>query len=310
MSRIQTTAVKIPSNIPWSKSNEVVQTLSLVTYNILGKVYASPQWFPYCENAVLQFSTRSKLILQELQDLEANLICLQELDEFSFWESKLSELGYVAVYFGRSSKSDGCGIFYMPNKLKLQKHQGVNFPDKFDRIGLMCSFSLVQSKGIKNNTIVVATTHLYWDNSRVDVQFQELKYFLDSLAKFNVNQAPTIVTGDFNSLPEQPLYKFMQTMQSPNPKKKNDDSNLYFKFASAYSNYAGTGKEPLYTTFKPNWNGCIDYIWYWSKTESLSPLSILTLPEAKELMKEKGLPNSVHGSDHLPLYCEFGISRY
>jgi mRNA deadenylase 3'-5' endonuclease subunit Ccr4 len=40
-------------------------------------------------------------------------------------------------------------------------------------------------------------------------------------------------------------------------------------------------------------------------TEHLKVSKLLELPNEKEVSQEEALPNSVFGSDHIPLICEF-----
>lgn len=284
---------------------------TLAQYNILGEAYASPQWFPYCSKKVLQFSGRSKLILHQLEALQSDIICLQELDNYeSFWKGKLEAMGYGSIFHQRPGKPDGCGIFYKTTKFKLIKQQSVSFEDKFQRVGLLSAFSILQNSKKKSggNILYVATTHLYWDHTRVDVQLAEIHSLVNALATFNTTRGPTIVAGDFNSDPTHPVYKFMKTMEDARSSNAKQPNTLYFRFNSSYSNYEGAGKEPLYTSFKPNWNGCIDNIWYWSENNTMGPLRILQLDPEKDVMRERGLPDTYHPSDHLPLCTEFGVS--
>lgn len=178
----------------------------------------------------------------------------------------------------------------------------MTYDDGLLRIGIMAQFSFVEPLSTSENRIVVGTTHLYWDSSEADVQQRELRHFLSSLALFNDSKAPLIVTGDFNSERTSEIYKIMQT---------GNNGRVPFRFRHAYRNYENSGTEPPYsnyTNFGPIW---IDYIWYWvpeSASHKWRVDEVLAIPsEAAVNLNDRGLPNAVFPSDHLPIGAAISI---
>jgi hypothetical protein len=81
-------------------------------------------------------------------------------------------------------------------------------------------------------------------------------------------------------------------------------------FKSAYRE--ALGQEPVYTNKKPDFEGCLDYIWY-AEADSyagsgLQLEGVLDLP-AKEFVEAEsgGIPNSLFPSDHLPIMATFSF---
>ena len=244
----------------------------------------------------------------------------------------MSKFGYDSVYAKRPSlhqsswsgvtKYDGCGIFFKESLFDYVDSETLVYSDTHDRIAL---FVLLRMKdGGKN--IIFASTHLYWNIKKVEVQLAELREFGNKLKQlkgkwFGTESNPhVVVAGDFNNTPGSRIYQYME----------ND-----MAFKSAYRNYNGTNaainrlgvNEPPHTTV--NYKRCqtIDYIWH---SPNLEPTALLEIPSEEELRSESGppgwedavnkekgkcilkpssnnngIPNSRYGSDHIPIMARF-----
>eukprot|EP01016_Furgasonia_blochmanni_P039420 TRINITY_DN4893_c0_g1_i1.p2 TRINITY_DN4893_c0_g1~~TRINITY_DN4893_c0_g1_i1.p2 ORF type:complete len:155 (-),score=31.41 TRINITY_DN4893_c0_g1_i1:60-524(-) len=53
------------------------EKIKVASYNILAGSYATSNMFPYCAKTFLDIKYRSKRILEELKDMNADIICLQ-----------------------------------------------------------------------------------------------------------------------------------------------------------------------------------------------------------------------------------------
>jgi len=110
-------------------------TFSILTYNCLASNLAEPKYFPYTNPAHLDFSYRSKLFERELQSLNADIICLQEMhkDDLQQWLSPfLSQLGYSNGCFaerGGTKAKDGVVLFFKQEKFKLLNHYRLGYFD-------------------------------------------------------------------------------------------------------------------------------------------------------------------------------------
>ncbi|KAI3695975.1 hypothetical protein L1987_78981 [Smallanthus sonchifolius] len=103
----------------------------LVSYNILAQAYVKSSVFPYSPSPCLKWKARSPVILDILRSLDADIFCLQELDEYDkFYKEKIEQNEYSSIYIKRSGrKLDGCGIFYKHNKLELVVEETIDYND-------------------------------------------------------------------------------------------------------------------------------------------------------------------------------------
>lgn len=103
----------------------------VVSYNILAQAYVKSSIFPHSPSACLKWKARSPVILDVLKNLDADILCLQELDEYdNFYKDKVGQNDYSSVYIKRGGKKlDGCGIFYKHNKLELVIEEKIDYND-------------------------------------------------------------------------------------------------------------------------------------------------------------------------------------
>ncbi|KAL7589217.1 hypothetical protein Lser_V15G36549 [Lactuca serriola] len=312
----------------------------VVSYNILAQVYVKSSVFPHSPSPCLKWKARSPIILDLLKHLDADILCLQELDEYdTFYKEKIEQNDYSSIYIKRSGrKSDGCGIFYKHNKLELVIEETIDYNDlanllldeasrveqkekdldskgkgdpndpyvrlKRDCVGIMAAFKF---KKPYQHYIIVANTHLYWDPEWADVKLAQAKYLSSQVAKFKKMvsekfecKPSVIITGDFNSIPGDKVYQYLVSGGSVECLEDEPPINLS-------SVYACTRGEPRFTNYTPGFTGTLDYIFFSPSDEGIQiePVSFLELPEAESADVKGGLPNYFHPSDHLPIGAEF-----
>ncbi|KAG8375264.1 hypothetical protein BUALT_Bualt10G0082400 [Buddleja alternifolia] len=103
----------------------------LVSYNVLAQAYVKSAYFPHSPALCLKWKARSEAVLTILKSLEADFLCLQEVDEYdTFYKKKMESLGYASIYIQRSGrKRDGCGIFYNQNSAELVIEEKIDYND-------------------------------------------------------------------------------------------------------------------------------------------------------------------------------------
>lgn len=181
--------------------------------------------------------------------------------------------------------------------------------------------NLLRSKLNPKNFILVANTHLYFapdaDHIRLlqgSLCLKYLEYLKDYykrslLCTLETKEAEisVIFCGDMNSLPKNGFHKLMTEgkVDANHPDwSKNKDLGLEIttnlKFSSAYQNIT-------YTNYVPEFNGCLDYIYY--ERNSLNCDSVVPAPDHEDVIASDGLPSDVFPSDHLALVADMSYSR-
>ena len=103
-------------------------TVSVATYNMLAHCYATPGYFTQTDAEVLDWHRRKKAILDVLDGLDADVLCLQEVDHFeSFLLPELRKRGYAGRFKKRNGprKRDGCATFWREDKFRLVSEQAI-----------------------------------------------------------------------------------------------------------------------------------------------------------------------------------------
>eukprot|EP01130_Rhizamoeba_saxonica_P001578 TRINITY_DN1142_c0_g1_i5.p1 TRINITY_DN1142_c0_g1~~TRINITY_DN1142_c0_g1_i5.p1 ORF type:complete len:253 (-),score=61.58 TRINITY_DN1142_c0_g1_i5:24-782(-) len=251
----------------------------------------------------------------------------------------MDELGYDSVYLKRPSlnisswsgrfKHDGCGIFFLKSKFKLLEEISWIYEDIHDRVALVAALKIIETEQI----IVVGNTHLYWNSKKLEDQFKELQEFetaVDTMIdlvteKYHIDAVPVILGGDFNNGPNSEIYHYMQEEFGNDNVSLRSAFDIYKQFNNEsriiQSQDYGPEYEPGHTTVTSRRCWTIDYIWYDSNTTTVK--SLLKIPEEEELRNENinwyegkdiqedlqktGIPNSVWGSDHVPIVAIFEL---
>ena len=219
------------------------------------------------------------------------------------------------------------------NQVALQRPDFKKTDDMFNRVltkDNIAVVALLESRAT-GSRLIVANVHIHWDPEYRDVKLVQAALLMDELQKISDRFArlpprlpphlqsedptsppppiytegskiPTIVCGDFNSVPESGVYDFLAngTVPSDHP---DFMSHVYGNYTSdglrhrlgLKSAYAGVGELPL-TNYTPSFQGVIDYIWY--TTASLSVTSLLGEVDTGYLSKVVGFPNAHFPSEY------------
>ncbi|XP_070782323.1 protein angel homolog 2 [Enoplosus armatus] len=200
-----------------------------MSYNILSQELLQDNFYLYrhCNPSVLPWNHRLPNLLAEIQQYNADILCLQEVQE-DHYESQikpaLQALGYQCEYKKRTGKKpDGCAVIFKTSRLSLLSSNPVEFfrpgdalLDR-DNVGLVV---LLQPNNIRDQSdpsafICVANTHLLYNPRRGDVKLAQLAILLAEIRRLSLlpdgSTGPVVLCGDFNSTPQSPLYSFLTT---------------------------------------------------------------------------------------------------
>jgi len=155
-----------------------------VTYNILAPSYANPQQYPQLPPEELSWERRFPALRAYLVSLQADVLCLQEVEEpaYRVLAAELEPRGYQGFYAQKLGKVEGCALF---TRLPAIRHEHLVFPDGSGHLAQLVYLE---------NSMLVANTHLRWQVP------QQLDFVLQHLG------APaerSVVVGDFNFTPDQ-----------------------------------------------------------------------------------------------------------
>jgi CCR4-NOT transcription complex subunit 6 len=300
--------------------------LRVVQYNVLAQCYTA---FIGPPTDFLEINYRLQNLKREILSYDADIICLQELDQFDFFSQNL--LNFTGVFQSRPGRPDGSAIFFRRDKFRLLHQFTVNMDDlsemdlgmsrsKEDYIRSNIGLSLfLKHEQVPDFILSVTTTHLYWDPAFSDLKTLQGFYLIHTLYKqlekftqdTGIKNIPVMIAGDFNVLPNSALYKLLSTGSvSSDHTEIKDRVNAALALTnplsleSAYSYL----DEPI-TNYTESFMGTLDYIWYSKKHPSLQLHSLLRNPPESVLNQNGYLPNWSLSSDHLALVADFLINQ-
>ncbi|KAJ0026533.1 hypothetical protein NQD34_017533 [Periophthalmus magnuspinnatus] len=197
---------------------------TVMSYNILSQDLLEDNAYLYrhCHPKVLSWEYRLPNLLQEIQHHNADILCLQEVQEDHFvmqLRPALVALGYKCVYKKRTGyKSDGCAVVYRKSRLSLLSFNPVEFYRRGDtlldrdNVGLVVQLSPISDPA---SSFCVANTHLLYNPRRGDIKLAQLAILLAEVNRMSRlpdgSSSPVVLCGDFNSTPHSPLYRFLTT---------------------------------------------------------------------------------------------------
>ncbi|KAJ7407028.1 Protein angel 2 [Willisornis vidua] len=223
----QSRTMKISENKSDQSNTESEATFdfTVMSYNILSQnlLEDNSHLYKHCRQRLLFWTYRFPNILQEIKQLDADVLCLQEVQEDHYRKeikSNLESLGYHCEYKMRTGrKPDGCAICFKTSKFSLISSNPVEFFRRDiplldrDNVGLVL---LLQPRFHcrADAAICVANTHLLYNPRRGDIKLTQLAMLLAEIASIAPQKdgsfCPIIICGDFNSVPGSPLYRFIK----------------------------------------------------------------------------------------------------
>ncbi|XP_077195027.1 protein angel homolog 2 isoform X1 [Paroedura picta] len=198
---------------------------TVMSYNILSQdlLEDNSHLYKHCRHQILSWNYRFPNILLDIKRLDADVLCLQEVQEDQYGSEikpSLEALGYHCEYKMRTGrKPDGCAICFKTSKFSLLSSNPVEFFRRNiplldrDNVGLVV---LLQPRSHCKATaaICVANTHLLYNPRRGDIKLTQLAMLLAEITNVALKEdgrfCPLVLCGDFNSVPYSPLYNFLR----------------------------------------------------------------------------------------------------
>jgi protein angel len=197
--------------------------LTAMTYNVLAQSLIDKNMHLYRNTEALCWESRRQLLLRELREARADIVCLQEVEDehyHNWFLPNMSSLGYGGLYKKRTGEhTDGCAVFYNSSQLKLLDWRPVEFQKRVkvldrDNVGLVAKFEIPVS-GQRSAAFCLATTHLLFNPKAGEVKLAQMVCLLAELDRLATPPSgkprlACIMCGDLNSLPSSPLLRFLE----------------------------------------------------------------------------------------------------
>uniref|UniRef100_A0A8B9JVF8 Angel homolog 2 (Drosophila) n=1 Tax=Astyanax mexicanus TaxID=7994 RepID=A0A8B9JVF8_ASTMX len=183
----------------------------------------SPPWLKNVVGVPHRFTN----IIKELERHNADVSELCILPPQNPWyhyqkqiKPTLESLGYHCEYKRRTGrKPDGCAVVFRRDRFSLLSchpveyfRQGIPLLDR-DNVGLILLLQPVDPSG-SACSICVANTHLLYNPRRGDIKLSQLAMLLAEISRVarlaDGGSCPVLLCGDFNSVPQSPLYRFIK----------------------------------------------------------------------------------------------------
>uniref|UniRef100_A0A8C6TQE6 Angel homolog 2 (Drosophila) n=2 Tax=Neogobius melanostomus TaxID=47308 RepID=A0A8C6TQE6_9GOBI len=212
------------SDVPLPPGGSAGFDFTVMSYNILSQdlLVDNSYLYRHCDPLVLLWEYRLPRILREIQAHDADILCLQEVQEDHFIRQirpALEALGYQCEYKKRTGyKSDGCAVVFKTSRLSLLSANPVEYFRRGDtlldrdNVGLVVRLSPASDPA---SSFCVANTHLLYNPRRGDIKLAQLAILLAEVKRMSRlpdgSTNPVLLCGDFNSTPWSPLYRFLTT---------------------------------------------------------------------------------------------------
>lgn len=185
--------------------------------NILCPKYVTATQYPYVPSAALAWEYRRNLVMDEIRNRNADIVCLQEIDSESFNEDfrpTLAQQDYKGVFWQKSRAQtmaereaklvDGCATFWKNSKYILLDKQIVDFRkmainradmkgehDIFNRVMTrddIATITFLENRATGTRVIVV-NTHIFWNPEYADVKVVQAAILLEQLERLGETYA-------------------------------------------------------------------------------------------------------------------------
>lgn len=315
--------------------SDLSKTVLVMNYNVLAYYFTKYEYFPYCNENYLHVKYRAPRIVNEIEKVDPDILCLQECDFDLFSEyylPNLEALGYTCHYKASSSNRIVINVvcykrraFSLEEEFKIDLNDELTKRDeafnKYKDATVICMTHRSSGK-----RLIVVNTHLYWNPDFEFVKYGQICKIVKDLEKKYSANAPILLCGDFNSLPNSNVIRYIYgdkpDLNNINRGDINKNKKLIGEFweenphnmslRSAYDSYKmGSMSDkpdyaenhPDFTVYTKEFIGTLDYLLYSSKHFSVS--QVLNVPTHDPEVKSSKLPNKTYPSDHFKIAARF-----
>lgn len=301
-------------------------TVRICSWNILASAYATCKAFPDVEPTVLAWPRRRPLIAAALLRLDADVVCLQEVDR-PFEDLGMEDYDHVRAQ-RPDSRADGCIIAWRRNLFTLESQEVISFDDHLPvgmkeegsrfRRGNCALIAELRHTSKGERPFAVATAHLCWEAECEDVRQVQISVFLRALEPHSKRLGHrTVLCGDLNAMPGCASHGIITGLLTSVYSDLEGTDTVTNSNASASSPIidGGDHKRIASGTEGVGFAGMLDYLCI--DPRAVTAFSRLRLPGCAELRAKFG--NDGNGpvptllcenwpSDHLPVAAEVSFT--
>lgn len=261
----------------------VEQAFTVTTWNVLATAYIQAAFYPSTPPEVLEPSWRVPALVRRARELQADILCLQEVEPavFAAIEAELSESHYKGVFAGKDGKrSDSCAVFYRMTTCELHSEQRLVYADDGEGLPPSGHIAQVLTLDARGRHLAVLNTHLKWDPPGTPIARQYGYRQANQAIKIlqETDAEAEIVCGDLNVTPESEVIRLLR------------------RAGFRYSH--GADGDPAFTCNSNGEPKLIDYL-CWRGALRAEPVPV------PAITGRTALPSVDHPSDHLPLQARF-----
>ena len=278
--------------------------LRIATWNLLAPQYARPEKYPWCDPKHLDWDYRQSLIVPQLLQWDADVVCLQEV-QVEFWPKLISSLGdvYDGIIQNVTRNHN------VASAMLLRKECSWTFDRVESRSrALLCVLRHKETSSSQTERLYVANVHLeagikmandLQRYHQVKSLFKRLAYHCD-IDSIPLEDAALVLAGDFNVLRSNIMHLCLSQGQLYHPQQAKIKPPIRI---AKLQDALGTGTRRLVQmTFARG--HVLDYIWTSSNIQAgqTLPLSPHVTQNIPKLWPSRDIP-----SDHLPIGVELAV---
>lgn len=292
-------------------------TFTLLSYNIFAPVTMRPYLYPFNESRYLDYDYRLPLINEQIDSLDPDIVCCQEVQCQTFDEEFLPKYrarGFDGVFVPKGRISEkredqkkfvmGQSTFYRLSMFECVAHYAFEFCkteecrkseiwNKIEPVDDVCLIVLLKMKCVSNPVyLVVVNVHLTWPPYLADVRAVFAQVALDravEFAKKHCESFEVILTGDYNSPPDTAPVTTVR--------------NHPLKMTSLYEELEMNNNPTIFMCAIVN---SVDHVFY--TTKRLEGISALQVLNKRQLARYTySVPCVWHPSDHFPVGGVFRV---
>ncbi|KAG9411515.1 hypothetical protein AC1031_017152 [Aphanomyces cochlioides] len=213
------------------------EAVSVLSYNVMRQMHATPKYKPFCDSSILTATRRKEQIFQELLSYNADIHCLQEVDDYAlWWVPRLNAAGYDSIYHQRTGQfDDGLVIAFRRMLFQIFHTKSVNLNDieaendniaaklRQDNVALLAALQPWEVCRFPS-ALCVVNVQLACHPALTMVRERQVAYLCPIIEAFNVDfQLPVVFAGSFNAPPNSQVYHTLRTGRprpAPDPPAK------------------------------------------------------------------------------------------